>query len=264
MNTSFIAAIVSTVLAIGSTGFMVASGLSGLNTVLPLFALLLVFWGLYRYPRRAVGFTFGKAKTYAIAILYPVLIIGILAGLAFANGLVDISKTQWPQVLQELALIAAFTFVIAIVTEEGFFRGWLWAALKDAGLSKTKIIIFTSIAFSLWHAPEVTIGSEFALPPAQIPVLLINAVVIGAIWGILRDLSGSVIVSSLSHGVWNAGAYVLFGDGLKAGALGIKNTSILGPEHGLLGLGLNLVVLILLWQHWAAIEHRAKILAYRH
>ena len=130
-------------------------------------------------------------------------------------------------------------------------------------MAETKIILFTSIAFSLWHAPEVSIGSEFALPTAQIPVLLLNAVVIGAIWGILRDLSGSVIVTSLCHGIWNAGAYVLFGDGLKAGALGIKNTAILGPEHGLLGLGLNILVLIFLWQHWAAIEHRAKILAYR-
>lgn len=263
MKASLTAAVLGTLLAIGITGSMVASGMSGLNTVLPLFPLLLVFWGLSRYPRRAVGFTLGKAKTYAVAVLYPALILGTLAGLAFITGSVDLSKTHWPEVIQQLALIAAFTFVIAIVTEEGFFRGWLWAALKDAGLSKTKIIVFTSIAFSLWHAPEVTIGSEFVLPRAQIPVLLINAAVIGAIWGILRDLSGSVIVSSLSHGVWNAGAYVLFGDGLQAGALGIENTSLLGPEHGLLGLGLNLFALILLWRHWAAVEHKARILTNR-
>lgn len=263
MKTSWLAAIVSTALAIGITGSMVASGQSGLNTVLPLFPLLLIFWVLYRYPRRAVGFSLGNSKGYVLAVLFPVLVIGTLSILAFASGSVDLSKTVWPTVLQELAVIATLTFVIAIVTEEGFFRGWLWAALKDAGLSKTKIILFTSIAFSLWHTPEVTIGPEFALPTAQIPVLLVNAVVIGAIWGILRDLSGSVIVTSLCHGIWNAGAYVLFGDGLKAGALGIKNTAILGPEHGLLGLGLNVLVLIFLWQHWAAIEHRAKILAYR-
>jgi uncharacterized protein len=263
MKKSFLAAILGTLLAIGITGLMVASGQSGLNTVLPLFPLLLIFWGVSRYPRCAVGFTLGNTKGYALAILYPVLVIGILSVLAFVSGTIDLSKTQWPNVIQQLAIIAAFTFIIAIFTEEGFFRGWLWAALKDAGLSKTKIILFTSIAFSLWHAPEVTLSSEFSLPTAQIPVLLINAVVIGCIWGILRDISGSVIVTSLCHGVWNAGAYVLFGDGLQAGALGIKNTAILGPEHGMLGLALNLLMLILLWQHWAAIEHKAKILAYR-
>jgi membrane protease YdiL (CAAX protease family) len=263
MKSPLTAAILGSILAIGITGTMVASGMSGLNTVLPLLPLLLIFWGLYRYPRRAVGFALGNAKGYALAIFYPVLVIGILTALAFANDSVDLTKTQWPKVTQELAIIAAFTFVIAIFTEEGFFRGWLWAALNDAGLSKSKIIIFTSIAFSLWHAPEVTLSSEFALPIAQIPVLLINAVVVGAIWGILRDLSGSVIVASLSHGVWNAGAYVLFGDDLQAGALGIKNTNYLGPEHGLLGLALNLLVLIFLWQYWAAIEHKAKIPAYR-
>lgn len=263
MKTSLIAAIVSSILAIGISGSMVASGMSGLNTVLPLFPLLLIFWGLYRYPRRAVGFALGNAKGYALAILYPVFVIGLLTALAFANDSIDLTKTQWPKATQELAVIAIFTFVVAIFTEEGFFRGWLWAALKDAGFSKTKIIIFTSIAFSLWHTPEVTISAEFALPMAQIPVLLINAIIVGAIWGILRELSGSVIVASLSHGVWNAGAYVLFGDGLQAGALGIINTNILGPEHGLLGLALNLLVLIFLWQYWAAIEHKAKILAFR-
>lgn len=263
MKKSYIAAIFSTLLAIAITGSMVASGQSGLNTVLPLFPLLILFWLFTRYPRRAVGFSLGNSKGYLLALAFPVLVIGTLTAMAFASGSVDLSKTIWPKVLQELAVIAAFTFVVAIFTEEGFFRGWLWAALKDAGLSKTKIIIFTSIAFSVWHAPEVTIGPEFALPRAQIPVLLMNAVVIGAIWGILRDLSNSVIVSSLSHGVWNAGAYVLFGDGLNAGALGITNTTLLGPEHGLLGLGLNLLVLIFLWQYWASIEHKAKILAYR-
>lgn len=263
MKYSLAAALLSTALAIGITGSMVALGLSGLNTVLPLFPILFIFWALFRFPRRAVGFTLGNRKGYGIALLFPVLVIGILSALAFASGTTDLSNTQWPKVIQELVFIAGFTFVIAIVTEEGFFRGWLWVALKDAGLSKTKIILFTSIAFALWHAPEVTIGSEFTLPTAQIPVLLINAVVIGAIWGILRDLSGSVIVTSLCHGVWNAGVYVLFGDGAQAGALGIKNTSVLGPEHGLLGLGLNVLVLTFLWLHWSAIEHKANILAYR-
>ncbi len=256
MKKSYLAAILSTILAIGITGALVASGLSGLNTVLPLFALLVIFWGLFRYSRHALGFTLGNTKGYALAVLYPVLIIGALSALAYATGSVDLSKTQWPQVIQELAIIAAFTFVVALFTEEGFFRGWLWAALHNAGLSKTHIIVFTSIAFSLWHVPEVTLSTEFSLPPAQIPVLLINAVVIGAIWGVLRALSNSVMVTSVCHGVWNAGAYVLFGDGATTGALGIKDTSLLGPEHGLLGLGLNLIALFILWRYGLATNNR--------
>ena len=59
----------------------------------------------------------------------------------------------------------------------------------------------------------------------------------------MRMRSGSIVVSSVSHGLWNGGAYVLFGYGQKVGALGIADTSFFGPENGLLGLALNLVFL---------------------
>jgi hypothetical protein len=76
---------------------------------------------------------------------------------------------------------------------------------------------------------------------------MINAAVIGAIFGLLRWMSGSVIVASVSHGVWNGGAYALFGFGIKTGALGIKNTAMYGPEIGLIGLALNVMFVVALW-----------------
>jgi hypothetical protein len=57
-----------------------------------------------------------------------------------------------------------------------------------------------------------------------------NAAVIGTIWGMLRLVSGSLIVTSLAHGLWNAGAYVFFAFGTKTGALAVRNTSVYGPE----------------------------------
>lgn len=43
-------------------------------------------------------------------------------------------------------------------------------------------------------------------------------------------------------------AYVLFGFGPKAGALGIKNTGLFGPEEvGAIGLALNVAFLAALW-----------------
>jgi hypothetical protein len=77
---------------------------------------------------------------------------------------------------------------------------------------------------------------------------MVNAAVMGAIWGMLRLLSGSVVVSSLCHGVWNGGAYVFFGFGAKAGALGIQENAFYGPEVGVLGLALNLLFAAALWQ----------------
>jgi membrane protease YdiL (CAAX protease family) len=56
----------------------------------------------------------------------------------------------------------------------------------------------TSLAFSLWHVSAVTLHPDFDLPGAQIPVFLANAAVLGAIGGVLRWLSESVIVASLT------------------------------------------------------------------
>lgn len=78
----------------------------------------------------------------------------------------------------------------------------------------------------------MTLDADFKPPPAQIPVYLTNAAVVGAVWGLLRARSGSIIVSSLSHGVWNGMAYVFFGFRVRGRSLGIRNTTVLGPENG--------------------------------
>lgn len=77
-------------------------------------------------------------------------------------------------------------------------------------------------------------------------MFLVNAAVLGANWGLLRSLSGSVVVASVSHGLWNGMAYALFGFGTHVGALGIQDTSLYGPEVGVLGLGLNVAFFTLL------------------
>ena len=65
--------------------------------------------------------------------------------------------------------------------------------------------------------------------------------------GMLRSRSGSIVVSAFSHGVWNAVAYTLFGDGPKIGLLGIAQTSIYGAEIGVVGLLLNGVFALVLY-----------------
>jgi membrane protease YdiL (CAAX protease family) len=142
------------------------------------------------------------------------------------------------------------TALIAIITEEGFFRGWLWASLRHRRVSESHVLIYTSIAFSAWHISAVTLATDYRPAPSQLPVFFINAAVIGIVWGMLRWMSGSIIVASCSHGLWNGIAYVFFGFGTKTGALGIRNTALFGPEIGVLGLVSNAVFALLLWQWW--------------
>lgn len=122
-----------------------------------------------------------------------------------------------------------------------------------------RILVWTSVSFSLWHLSAVTLHTGFEPPPKQVPVFMINAAVIGIVWGLLRQMSGSVIVTGLSHGVWNGLAYVLFGFGTRTGALGVQNTATYGPEVGVLGLAINSIFAAFLWLSWT--KARSRILA---
>jgi membrane protease YdiL (CAAX protease family) len=232
--------------AIGITATMDASGLANLSA-LPLFPLLVLFWAWGRESRASAGFAWGSPRGYLLAALWPLLVVGALVLVALAAGAVDVSHTSWGRALRNLALTVIVTFVLAILTEEGFFRGWLWASLSRAGLPPSAVLLLTSIAFALWHVSTVTLDTAFSLPPAQIAVYLGVAVVVGVILGLLRSLSGSVVVASMGHGLWNGISYVLFGVGTHAGALGITNSAMLGPESGILGLAANVIFAAGLW-----------------
>lgn len=78
-------------------------------------------------------------------------------------------------------------------------------------------------------------------------VYVANVSVIGLIWGLMRWRSGSIVVTSASHALWNAGAYVLYGIGTFAGVLGIANSATFGAETGIAGLSLNVLFAAVFW-----------------
>ncbi len=237
--------------AIAITTAMDAGGLAAFSA-LPLFPLMVLFWYLQRLSRPSVGFVRGRWSHHGLAILYPSVVLGLTVLITVVAGAARFGSTDWKKASINLALIGISTILVAIITEEGFFRGWLWAALERAGQSPGRVLVWSSLAFSLWHLSAVALKTGFDLPARQIPVYLVNVAVIGAIWGLLRSTSGSVVVASVSHGVWNAGAYVLFGFGTKVGALGVQETAVYGPEVGALGLLLNLAFAAALWRWWKA------------
>src|SRR5262245_38010408 len=232
--------------AIAITTAMDATGLSAFSA-LPLCPLMLLFWCLQHIPRRGMGFVWGQWSHYGLAMLYPGVVLSGIGLISAALGAVDTSHTHWEKAWLNFGLITVSTILVGLLTEEGFFRGWFWASLQRAGQTAGHTLIWSSIAFALWHVSAVTLNTGFNPPLAQVPVYLINAAVIGVVWGFLRWISGSVVVTSVSHGLWNGGAYVLFGFGSKTGSLGVKDTAIFGPEVGALGLVLNVVFAVGLW-----------------
>jgi membrane protease YdiL (CAAX protease family) len=249
---------VAVIAAIAVNAGMDAAGLSDVSFA-SLLPLMLVFWAIQRLSRKSMGIALGRWRHYGLAILHPVVIIGAIALVCLAAGVIDIGRIDWPKARNEFLTAVAISIPLGLLTEEAFFRGWLFGALERAGMSELKILIWTGIAFSLWHIPAVTMNTEDAVPAAQVPVLLINAVVIGAIWGMLRLISGSILVTSVCHGFWNAGVYVFFGFGTTIGALGVKQTALYGPESGLWGLGLNLLLATALLQWWKRREDNTTL-----
>ena len=236
--------------AIAITTAMDAVGMSAFSA-LPLLPLMLLFWRLQRLPRRAIGFAWGRGGHYALAVLHPIAVLGTLTLVTFAAGAAEVSGTRWDKAGLNVLIVALATFLAAIVTEEGFFRGWLFASLERSGRSKRSAVAWSSVAFALWHLSAVTLADEFRLPPSQIGVFMANAMVLGLVWGVLRAWSGSIIVASVAHGLWNGIAYVGFGVGGRTGALGVRDTAFYGPESGLLGLALNAAFAVILWQVWS-------------
>lgn len=247
MDRRLIHPLVGILAAIAITTTMDANDLS-VFSALPLLPLGLLLWYWERFSRREMGLSWGQPKDYGLALLYPFVVIGAATVIALLAGAVDISGTDWKRFWIELAVGSTVGVLMVLLTEEGFFRGWLWASLGKAGRSQNQTLLWTSIAFCAWHVSAVSLETGFDLPLAQIFVYLPNALFLGLVWGMLRLISGSAVVASVSHAVWNALAYGLFAYGTKVGALGVQETSIYGPEVGYVGLALNAAFAAWLWR----------------
>ena len=174
--------IIGVLIAIAATTTMDATGLS-VFSAFALLPLMLLFWYLESLSRSEMGFKWGRPADFALALLYPVVVIGLIVIAATFAGAVDISKTNWQKALLNLVILTISTALVAIITEEGFFRGWLWGSLRRRRISEAQVLIYTSIAFSAWHISAVTLDTDYRPATSQILIFLINAAVIGIVWG---------------------------------------------------------------------------------
>lgn len=221
-------------------------GISNFN-VLPLILLFFLFWFFWGLSREELGLVWGRPRDYALALLYPVLVLSVIGLIAWLSGAVTVGSLNWGDVLGSFALQFVLTAVFAIVTEDGIFRGWLWASLRRAGVTVAGLVLFSAVAWAAWHIPDVLLPTDFRPTAGEAPVYILNVVAIGVTWGLMRQWSGSILVTSFSHAWWNALTYVLFGVGTTVRVLGIHNTTVFGPEVGLLGLALNVIFAGILW-----------------
>ncbi|MEO2174793.1 MAG: CPBP family intramembrane glutamic endopeptidase, partial [bacterium] len=235
-------------LAIFITTTMDATGYA-VFSALPLIPLAGLGWYLEKHSRQSIGLIWGPTYGYFIAILYPALVLGSITLITLALGATDTTDTDWEKTTINIALMSSTGIIMVLITEEGFFRGWLWASLGKAGLSERWVLVVSSLLFTIWHLSAVSLDTGFDLPLQEIPIYLVNATLLGLIFGMTRMLSGSVVVAAVCHAIWNGFDYPLFGFGKKIGSLGIDQIQIYGPEVGLLGIVFNGFFAAALW-YW--------------
>ncbi|MFQ6114784.1 MAG: lysostaphin resistance A-like protein [bacterium] len=204
-------------------------------TLLPLNVL---FWAATRIFRLNLGVRSGNLRGYLFSLLYPIAVMGMTSLIILFAGAMQVDNIV-------VTTLGRRIFVL-VLTEEGFFRGWLWSILEKTSQKLWIRLIWTSGVFCLWHYAVTTM--VFHLPKVNVPIYLGNILLIGLVFGLLRQMSGSVLVPSVSHALWNALSYTLYGMGEKPGALTITSRNLFDPEIGFMGLLLNLIAVVLLWR----------------
>lgn len=204
--------------------------------------IVLAYWT--KINGKELGLKFGSSKDYVWAIMYPLSICLMIIIIALVTG--NIGQINYPvEMTGKIAYLFFLTFILAFTTEEGFFRGWLFGVLERDRIDPKLILLLTALAFASWHLPLFFLNPSFTW--GMLPIYITGGIIAGLIFGLLRYISGSIIVSSFSHALWNTTVYSLFGFGSTIGILGIKATNIFSPESGLLGLAFGLVFMAILW-----------------
>lgn len=235
---------------------LLAIGISPLVTVLSgtvyLSALVLLpigvaVWLITRPSRRDLGITLGSWRQYAVGVAYPVGVMGLIILLLWRFKGIRLEEYELGRVIFVISVNTLGGILGGLLTEEGFFRGLVWGLLRTKEYRGTCILLITSVVFVLWHIPVAFLEFGEGFPRSAIPVYLGNVLLLGLNWGLLRLASGSVFVPAVSHALWNALAYKLFGFGVGYGLLVRSSFRVFDPERGLLGVGLNGLFLVVYW-----------------
>lgn len=94
--------------------------------------------------------------------------------------------------------------LLAPVTEEILFRGWLWESLSERFSVETSWLA-TSAAFGALHVVLLQ------PPPSSIPVMLAAYTAMGMLFGFARWAAGVLMAISV-HGIGNAAIFMLDAD----------------------------------------------------
>ncbi len=144
---------------------------------------------------RRTHFSLALAVAGGVALAFLVAVIAGLLHTPQVSTPIDFFSSS----SLTLALFAIFAAVIAPITEELFFRGFL-QPLFSRTFGVAAGIVITALIFGALHAPEYSWAWQYASAVAFA----------GAVFGWVRYRANSIIPSTLMHGCYNSVFLIAF------------------------------------------------------
>jgi hypothetical protein len=81
--------------AVATITAIIAAGLPDIFGVLSLIPLMGLFWYLQRLSRVEIGFVWGRLNHYGLAVLYPLVVFGLVGSAAWMAGAINLENADW-------------------------------------------------------------------------------------------------------------------------------------------------------------------------
>jgi membrane protease YdiL (CAAX protease family) len=227
-----------------------------LTPVIATILMLYVFTrdGYSKDGRFSLGLRRSGWRYWWLALLLPLLVLGISFGLAWISGaatLVMPTESGWlPKLFLDLTVGLLVTSLFALSEEIGF-RGYMLPRMLSLGTKRA--LIFSGFLFATYHLPIIFLTPFYLNEGSRlltIPIFLLVLTAAGVIYGALRLAADSIWPSTILHGAFNSFLDVF----TKLTVLSSPAAIYLVGESGLLTLlATAAVALWLLKRHQTAI-----------
>lgn len=223
--------------------------------VMPIGAIAVLFQRYLHRERIAnLGFRFCSSNQAAAGMLFPLVIMLVIFLVDLGLGFLVVEPlsvvpdptdparvgVSLPALLGVVVLGALITSLGAGLTEELAFRGYLIRRMKPLG--PLKALFLSAVLFGVWHFPTSLLVLHRDWPTRFVYVL--NISLVGFLFGHVFLRSGSLVPSSLFHGVWNALDYTFFGFGATRGIFLGTSRILFDPDEGIVGTVVLLAAVI--------------------
>jgi uncharacterized protein len=175
--------------------------------------------GKRRAAWAGVGFGLPSWRALLVAVVGPMVIVGLSFAIAAAVGVVGFAAPDGSLVIQALNLaVTTLVFGVVFLGEEIGWRGFLLLRLA-AVMPGRRAALVTGACHAVFHLPLLTLTTTYQSAGSRwivVPMVMVTLTLAGVWYGWLRLWSGTIWPACLSHSAFN---------NLMEGAAGIAITA---------------------------------------